>query len=235
MKPQRWVSNRPVCFQSTMSLQNRFCGLILAAGKSSRMGTEKALLPWPSEARAVGPSPGLTLLSAAIAMLKAQAGAVIVVAGRNAAALAPVVSACGALLVVNPDPDRGQFSSLQTGLREAVNQGCDGAIIMPVDCPPPAEATLARLRAGFEQAIATGKWAVAPENNGRHGHPLIAGPALIDAFLTAPVSSNAREVKRANAERIEYLAVAEPDIGVDLNTPEEYKAFSSGVNAEERE
>lgn len=210
-----------------MSSQNRFCGLILAAGKSSRMGTDKALLPWPPEERAAGSSPGPTLLSTAIATLKAQADTVIVVAGRNAATLAPVVSACGSLLVVNPDPDRGQFSSLQAGLREAVNQGCDAAIIMPVDCPPPSEATLVRLRAEFERAIASGKWAVAPENNGKHGHPLIASPALIDAFLAAPVSSNAREVKRAHAERIKYLAVAEPQIGVDLNTPEEYEAFTS--------
>ena len=227
MKPRRWVSNQAAAFQSTMRSQNRFCGLILAAGKSSRMGTDKALLPWPPEAHAAGSSPGPTLLSAAIAMLKAQAGAVIVVAGRNAAALAPVVSAGGALLVVNPDPDRGQFSSLQTGLRETVNQGCNVAIIMPVDCPPPAEATLMRLRADFGRAIAAGKWAVAPEYNGRHGHPLIAGPALIDAFLAAPASSNARDVKRAHVERIEYLAVAEPEIGLDLNTPEQYKAFSS--------
>ncbi len=210
-----------------MNSQHRFCGLILAAGKSSRMGTDKALLPGPSEARAVGSSPGPTLLSAAIAALKARAGAVIVVAGRNAAVLAPVVSACGALLVVNPDPDRGQFSSLQAGLRESVDQGCDVAMIMPVDCPPPAEAMLTQLSADFERAIAAGKWAVAPEYNGRHGHPLIASHALIDAFLAAPVSSNAREVKRAHAERIQYLAVAETEIGVDLNTPEQYKAFSS--------
>jgi molybdenum cofactor cytidylyltransferase len=210
-----------------MKSQHRFCGLILAAGKSSRMGTDKALLPWPPETRAVGSSPGQTLLSTAIRTLKAQADAVIVVAGGNASALAPVVSACGALLVVNPNPDRGQFSSLQAGLREGVNQGCDVAMIMPVDCPSPAEATLIRLRADFERAIAAGKWALAPEYNGRHGHPLIAGPALMDAFLAAPVSSNAREVKRAHAERIEYLAVTEPEIGLDLNTPEEYKAFSS--------
>lgn len=209
--------------------------MILAAGRSSRMGTDKALLPWPPRARPGCSSPVPTLLSAAIAALKAHTDAVIVVAGRNAPALAPVVSACGAILAVNPDPDRGQFSSLQTGLREAVNQGWDAAMILPVDCPLLAEATLKRLRAEFERAIAAGKWAIAPENNGQHGHPLIAGRALIDAFLTAPVSSNAREVKRAHIERIEYLAVGEPWIGVDLNTPEEYKAFSSRANAEERE
>lgn len=203
------------------------CGVILAAGKSSRMGTDKALLPWPPGASSMLPAPAPTLLSAAIAALKPHTNAVVVVAGGNAHALAPVVSACEAMLAVNPDPDRGQFSSLQTGLREAVNQGCDAAMILPVDCPPLSEAAFRRLRAEFERTITSGKWAVAPENNGRHGHPLIAGRALIEAFLDAPFSSNAREVKRAHAVRIEYVAVGEPGIGVDLNTPEEYKAFSS--------
>ena len=217
-----------------MNSENRVCGLILAAGTSSRMGTDKALLPWPPRARAAQSSSGPTLLSAAIAALKTHTGAVIVAAGKNAAVLAPVVSDCGAMLVMNTDPDRGQFSSLQTGLREVLDRGYQAAMIMPVDCPPLAEMTLKRLRAEFDRAIAAGKWAVAPENNGRHGHPLLAGQALIEAFLTAPVSSNAREVKRAHAERIEYVTVAEPWVGVDLNTPEEYQAFSSWIHPEDR-
>lgn len=207
--------------------------MILAAGKSSRMGMDKALLPWPPHvAHEPVSGPASTLLSAAISMMKGQTDAVIVVAGKNAAALASVASCRGVLLVVNPEPDRGQFSSLQTGLQEVVSRGYDAAMILPVDCLPPAEATLNRLCAEFKRAIAAGKWAIAPENNGRHGHPLIAGRALIEAFLAAPASSNAREVKRAHADKIEYMAVTEPWIGVDLNTPEEYKASFSCVDAE---
>ena len=54
---------------------------------------------------------------------------VLVVAGKNEAALAPVVYANGASLVVNPDPDRGQFSSLQAALHEVLNRGRDAAIV----------------------------------------------------------------------------------------------------------
>lgn len=216
-----------------MKSEHKLCGVILAAGRSSRMGTDKALLPWPPAGRDAGSEPGQTLLSAAIEALKTQADAVIVVAGRNAAALARAASACGAFLVVNPDPDRGQFSSLQTGLREAVNRGYEAAMITPVDCPPLWANTLELLCASFVRSVAAGKWAVEPENNGRHGHPLLAGRALIDAFLSAPVTSNAREVKRAHAEMIEYVPVAEPLISVDLNTPGEYEALS-GSRGEDR-
>lgn len=201
---------------------HRFCGVILAAGKSSRMGTDKALLPWPPARPDAPASPGQTLLSAAIAALKTVAAAVIVVAGKNAAAVAAVVSAGGAILVENPDPERGQFSSLQTGLGEAVDRGFDAVMITPVDCPPLPTATLQLLRRAFESAPETDIWGVAPEFDGRHGHPLVGGRKLMDAFLHAPVQSSAREIRRALGELILYVQVVEPLLSVDLNTPEQY-------------
>jgi molybdenum cofactor cytidylyltransferase len=203
------------------------CGLILAAGESSRMGTEKALLPWPPSAPDATAPPAQTLLSAAILALQPHARAVIVVAGKNSARIAPTIDACGALMAHNPAPERGQFSSLQIGLREILARGCDAAIITPVDCPPLSTASLALLCTSFQQAIARGDWAVAPDNNGMHGHPLLAARDLIDAFLAAPVTSNAREVLHAHAERIEYIPVPDSLAGTGLNTPQDYAALAA--------
>jgi molybdenum cofactor cytidylyltransferase len=192
------------------------CGVILAAGASARMGRDKALLPWPPG------SASETLLKVNIDALRPFSAEVLVVAGHNAASLAPVVEACGARLVVNPDPERGQFSSMQTGLRELVARGWQAAMITPVDSPPLSHASLEELCQAFVLARKRQIWAVAPERNGRRGHPLIAGRELIDAFLAAPVTSNAREVRHANAERLEFFAVADVGLGCDLNTPEQY-------------
>lgn len=197
-------------------MSSKICGIILAAGASSRMGRDKALLPWPPDPKST------TLLSAAIAALKPFARAVIVVAGHNENNLAPIIDACGAMLVRNPAPENGQFSSMQIGLRSAVDASYENAMITPVDCPPLSAPSLARLRDTFEQARARGAWAVAPENNGRRGHPLIAGRELIEAFLAAPATSNAREVKHAHAEKFEYISVPDPLLAADLNTPEDY-------------
>ncbi len=197
-------------------MASRICAVILAAGASSRMGRDKALLPWPPESKST------TLLSSAIAALKPLAGAVFVVAGHNETNLAPIVAGCGATLVRNPAPERGQFSSMQAGLQAALDAGYHNAIITPVDCPPLSAHSLVLLRDAFERARARGTWAVAPENEGRRGHPLFAGRELIDAFLSAPVTSNAREVKHAHAERFEYISVPDPLLAADLNTPEEY-------------
>jgi molybdenum cofactor cytidylyltransferase len=194
------------------------CGLILAAGASSRMGRDKALLPWPASGHA-------TLLSAAISALKPVAKTIVVVAGRNAAQLARVVEASDTRLTINPSPEQGQFSSLRIGLREVLASGCDAAIITPVDCPPLSAASLDLLCAGFEQALARGQWAVAPENEGRRGHPLIAGRALIDAFLNAPPASNGRVVKNAHTQFITYVPVPDLHLSANMNTPEEYAAM----------
>ena len=193
----------------------------MAAGKSSRMGTDKALLPWPPALT----SSGGTLLSAAIAALKSVTGLVIVVAGANADKLAPIIRACGASIVRNPEPERGQFSSLQTGLREVLERGYSAAMITPVDCPPLSAKSLEKLRDAFSDAVLAGKWGVAPENGGRHGHPLVVTRELIDAFLSAPVTSNAREVRRAHEQTIEYVPVPDSLLTVDVNTPEQYAAL----------
>ena len=103
----------------------------MAAGESSRMGRDKALLPWPPVEGGVASKD--SFLSAAIRSLADATDFVVVVAGENEAALAPIVYANGATLATNPDPSRGQFSSLQVGLHEVLNHGRDAAMITLVD------------------------------------------------------------------------------------------------------
>ena len=73
-----------------MPLSPSFAGVILAAGASSRMGRDKALLPWHSG----------TFLSAAIRALQSSTELVIVVASENEANLEPIVNAEAALIAV---------------------------------------------------------------------------------------------------------------------------------------
>lgn len=201
------------------------CGVILAAGESSRMGRDKALLSWPPDASETASRE--TFLAAAIRMLTPHVDIVLVVAGKNESALAPVVYAQGASLVVNPDPSRGQFSSLQAGLREVLNRGRDAAMITLVDRPPVKADTINLLRDAFAAAVDRGKWAVVPEFQGKHGHPIVAGRELIEALLKAPSSSNAREVEHAHQDKIEYVAVTDPLVAMNIDTPEQYAALAA--------
>jgi molybdenum cofactor cytidylyltransferase len=206
-----------------MARSPSFAGVILAAGESSRMGTDKALLPWPPQVAGQLPSKE-TFLSAAIRSLTLATDFILVVTGRNEAALAPIAYANGASVVINPDPSRGQFSSLQVGLHEVLNRGRDAAVITLVDRPPVSAATVQLLRDAFESAPQD-IWSVVPEMDGKHGHPYLVGRELIEVFLQAPATANAREVEHRYQDHIQYVAVDDPFVAVNINTPEDYAAL----------
>ena len=187
------------------------------------MGRDKALLPWPPTSDPQLPSTA-SFLSAAIRSLALSTDFVIVVAGQNEAALAPVAYANGASIVTNPDPSRGQFSSLHVGLREVLNHGRDAAFITLVDRPPANIVTVQLLRDSFESAPQS-VWAVVPEFSGRHGHPFVAGREMIEKFLQAAATGSARDIEHRYQENIQYLAVDDANVALNINTPEDYTAL----------
>src|SRR5262245_38293958 len=176
------------------------------------MGRDKALLPWLDG----------TFLSTAIRALQPATDLVIVVAGANAAELAPVVNANAAFMIVNPNPERGQLSSLQTGLQDVLNRGRDAAIVTLVDRPAPGAATIDHLKNAFLMA-GDKTWATVPEYAGKHGHPIVIGREMISAFLSAPGTATAREVEHAHEGNIVYVPVADALVAVNVNTPDDLK------------
>ncbi len=187
------------------------------------MGRDKALLPWPPPTTGHGPS-GDTFLSAAIRSLALATEFVVVVVGKNEVALAPIIYAQGASLVVNPDPSRGQLSSLQVGLHEVLNRGRDAAMITLVDRPPVDTTTVQTLLDAFKAADEN-IWAVVPEFSGKHGHPYLVGREMMEAFLRVAGTSTAREIEHANQAHIQYLSVDDPLVALNINTPEDYASL----------
>jgi molybdenum cofactor cytidylyltransferase len=203
-----------------MALAPSFAGVVLSAGSSSRMGRDKALLPWR----------GGTFLSAAIRALQPLTDLVIVVAGANTAELEPIMNANAAFMVVNPNSEQGQFSSLQVGLQEVLNRGRDAAIVTLVDRPAPDVATIELLKNDF-LAASDRTWAVVPEYAGKHGHPIVIGREMIGAFLDAPPSSSARDIEHSLQEHIRYLGVNDPLVAANVDTPEDLQKLQAGSSA----
>lgn len=200
------------------------CGVILAAGSSTRMGRDKALLPWPPVAE--GAPAANTFLGAMINLLQQVSDLVLVVAGNNASTLESVADAHGAFLITNPKPEQGQFSSIQVGLREVLNRGRDAAFLAPVDRPPVLPGTVKTLRSTFLSSD-TEIWAVVPETSRGgstvHGHPILVGREMMEQFLRAPATANARDIEHAHKSHILYVPVVDERVVVNIDTPDDYQ------------
>jgi molybdenum cofactor cytidylyltransferase len=211
-----------------MILAPSICGVILAAGSSTRMGRDKALLPWPPVAE--GTPAANSFLGANIDLLQAYTDLVIVVAGKNEAAIEPVAYAHGAFIAVNREPERGQFSSLQTGMQEVLNRGRDAALIALIDHPPVLPITIKSLLDAFLMP-GLDVWAVVPEvRRGEqlvHGHPIVVRREMIEVFLRAPAEATARDIEHQHKQHIQYLPVEDARVAANIDTPEDYERLSA--------
>jgi molybdenum cofactor cytidylyltransferase len=190
-------------------------GVILAAGRSSRMGRPKALLP---------AGEGDTFLSVLIRTLTAGGtGAVLVVTRAGDAALAQEIAragrqaAAGVRQVENPAADQGgQLSSIVAAVG-AVREHSHAMLVVPVDMPLVRPATVRRLIEAFRGSPAP---ILRPVYDGRHGHPVLFAREVFEDLRHADPLVGARAIVRARGA----VDVPVDDRGVieDVDTPEDY-------------
>jgi molybdenum cofactor cytidylyltransferase len=190
-------------------------GIILAAGASSRMGTPKALLSYRGE----------TFCNRLIRVLGAVCDPVIVALGYQADEIRAAVPG-RVRFAVNPDPSRGQLSSLQTALAE-VPGDAEGFLFVPVDSPAAEPSTVERivdaLRGADEPLL------VIPRFEGQRGHPVCARRELITEFLALPAEAQAKDVVRRHADRTLYLDTFDAGVLSDIDDPEAYRVLQESV------
>jgi molybdenum cofactor cytidylyltransferase len=183
--------------------------ILLAAGASSRMGRPKALLE-------VG---GQTFVRRILDTLR-QAGvpeAVVVVRSGMTAVAAEVLTAGFGRVVENPDPDRGQLSSLVVGLDAVDRPDVAAALVTLVDVPLVRSSTVAELLA---RAAASPAPILRATHEGRHGHPVVFRRVVFAALRAADPAAGAKPVVRALA--VEDVEVDDPGVLRDVDTPQDY-------------
>ena len=187
--------------------------MILAAGRSSRFGRSKALLP-------VEPA-GPTFAARLISVFHAAGVEDVLVVGRpDDAPLRDLVERSAARFIVNTDADRGQLSSLVAALDAIESRAVRGVIVMPVDIPSIAAATIAKVRDAF--LLGTCPIARAT-HQGRHGHPVIFGAAVFDELRRADPNTGAKAVVHAHASEVLNVEVDDPAVLRDVDTPHDYR------------
>ncbi len=190
-----------------------FAAVILAAGASSRMGSPKALLDTGA---------GESFLDRLAGVFLEAGCSVYVVVGEDAAPIAQAIRRHAEItLVRNPDPSRGQLSSLQCGLRAAA--GVDAIFFTPVDAPGISRETILLLKdflAGKDFAI--------PIYEGKRGHPVLMSAACAAEFLEPAEGATARDILHSRRASTRFVEVADPGILEDIDDPQAYELWLRG-------
>ena len=126
-------------------------------------------------------------------------------------------------IVANPDPGRGQLSSLLVGL-EAVDpaRGVEAALVTLVDVPLVTAATVRALLDRYRRTRAPIVRPARPDRPG-HGHPVVFGRPLFAALRRADPAAGAKPVVRAHEAEAEDVVVDDPGAFTDIDTPDDYR------------
>ena len=186
-------------------------GIILAAGESSRMGRDKALLPFR----------GATFLNHLISVLLPRVQPLIVVLGHHAETIRDSMAA-GPQVAVNPDYKLGMLSSLQAGIR-ALPPEAEAALFTLVDHPAVHESTVDQLLEAFRTSA---KPLVIPCYGERRGHPVIASCAVLDEMLDLTPDASPKDVIRAHRAETHLVDVDDPGILRDIDLPSDYEKLN---------
>jgi len=195
--------------------------VVLAAGKSSRMGRTKALLPLGSS--------GETFLGRVIRILRqGGAEAVVVVVGGDAAAVRASLPRDDVHVssVENPRYEEGQLSSLLVGLAavEQRHDDVEAVMVTLVDLPLIAATTVRAVREAF--LAHPDAPLVRPRRGNRHGHPVIFNRSMFGELRRADPATGAKPVVHAHAAEEANVEVDDDGAFIDIDTPEDYERFT---------
>jgi molybdenum cofactor cytidylyltransferase len=187
-------------------VSSKIAAIVLAAGRSSRMGPRNKLLE---------PIEGRTMV-AHVAGIALESGAdpVIVVTGFDAPRLAAALSRLNVTMVHNAAFDEGLSGSLKMGLR-AVPPDSDGALILLGDMPAVEGPALTALMAAF-----TGRDAICvPVHRGRRGNPVLWGRSYFAEMMQLAGDKGAKQLLARHGERVTEIVVGSESIFADVDTP----------------
>ncbi len=186
--------------------------VVLAAGESRRMGTQKLLLPFGDT----------TVVAAVVRSARAsRAGRTLVVLGADRAAVRLELEPRGVEFAVNEDYQLGMLSSVQAGFR-ALPADAAAAVVMLGDQPFLPSRVIDAVIGAYEEH---GRGIVIPAFQGRRGHPVLIDLKYRGEVLALDPADGLRRLMRAHPGDILEVEAGDANILRDLDTPEDYAAL----------
>ncbi|MFC7051626.1 NTP transferase domain-containing protein [Hansschlegelia quercus] len=188
--------------------------IILAAGRSTRMGGPNKLLETIN---------GRPLVRLAVeAALAGGLKDVVVVTGHQRLAVQAALSGLNVRFVDNPRFAEGLSTSLKAGLA-ALPSKTDGALVLLGDMPRVGARLVARLAEAFDPA--SGAHLVAPTRGGRRGNPVLWGRRFFEALAQVEGDVGGRHLIEENLEALREVAADDDGSLIDVDTPEALAAL----------
>jgi len=189
------------------------CAVVLAAGRSARMGVQKLLLPYR----------GQTIIGHVVdEVLRSPVHRTFVVTGEDHERVIAALSDRAVTFVRNPDPDADMLSSVRCGVRASPPE-CDAILIVLGDQPA---VTAAVIRSIVDEHRLHGDSIIVPVFGGRRGHPILVPIRFAREVLTAHDGVGLRGLLMAHPDDVLELPVNVPGVLQDIDTPEDYRAAS---------
>jgi molybdenum cofactor cytidylyltransferase len=192
----------------------RVSGLVLAAGRSTRMGGPNKLLELLE---------GAPLVRHAVdAALAAGLSEVVVVVGHQQAAVAAALEGLPVRFVVNERFAEGLSTSLAAGVK-ALRPDADGAVVLLGDMPRVGSTLVRRLTDAF--APQTGGHVVAPVRAGRRGNPVLWGRRFFDELMRVEGDVGGRRLLEIYPDAVRDVEADDEGALIDVDTPEALAAL----------
>lgn len=190
--------------------------ILLAAGRSRRMGAFKPLLPFGAQ----------TVIETCIDNLRAAGvDEIVVVLGFRAAELRSRLAHLPLRFAVNEQVESEMGVSIARGV-EGLSGGTGAALIALGDQPAVTAQEIKNVMAAHRR---TGARLVVPQWQGRGGHPVLVDLHYRDALLHLDARRGLRALFAAHAGEVLHLPVASPYVARDLDTWEDYCALHDEI------
>ena len=198
--------------------RRRVAAIVLAAGRSTRMGAVNKMLA------EIGGKPLVRI--AAEQAVASHANPVIVVTGHERDKVEAALKGLPVRLVHNKDFAEGLGTSLKTGISN-VPEDADAAIVCLGDMPQVDAALINRLIAAYDPA--RGALVVVPSIEGRRGNPVVWSRRFFHDLMTIQGDIGARHLIGNYAEAVVEVPVAGEAALTDVDTPESLSAVKAEI------